>query len=62
VVTSPYARLQREIAEEANKPFTPDQAPLFRAVLLHQETHYPQTLGLYRRLALGFGDSGMTNL
>jgi hypothetical protein len=39
VVTSPIARWQREIAEEVNEPFTPDQAPLFRAVLLHQETH-----------------------
>lgn len=39
VVTSPFARWQREIAEEVNEPFTPDQAPLFRAVLLHQETH-----------------------
>jgi hypothetical protein len=39
VVTSAYARWQRAIAEEVNEPFTPDQAPLFRAVLLHQETH-----------------------
>ena len=39
VITSPFARWQREIAEEVNEPFTPDQAPLFRAVLLHQETH-----------------------
>src|ERR1700755_3031267 len=39
VVTSSFARWQREIAEEVNCPFTPDQAPLFRAVLLHQETH-----------------------
>ena len=39
VVTSPFARWQREIAEEVNEPFTPDQAPLFRAVLLHQKTH-----------------------
>jgi hypothetical protein len=39
VVTSPFARWQREIAEEVNEPFTPDQAPLFRAVLLHQDTH-----------------------
>jgi Condensation domain len=39
LVTSPNARWQREIAEEVNEPFTPDQAPLFRAVLLHQETH-----------------------
>jgi hypothetical protein len=34
----PNARWQREIAEEVNEPFTPEQAPLFRAVLLHQET------------------------
>ena len=39
VITSPNARWQREIAEEVNEPFTPDQAPLFRAALLHQETH-----------------------
>ena len=39
VITSPFARWQREIAEEVSEPFTPDQAPLFRAVLLHQETH-----------------------
>jgi hypothetical protein len=39
VVTSPFAQWQQEIAEEVNAPFTPDQAPLFRAVLLHQETH-----------------------
>jgi hypothetical protein len=39
LVTSPNARWQREIAEEVNEPFTPDQAPLFRAVLLHHETH-----------------------
>jgi hypothetical protein len=39
VVTSPNARWQQEIAEEVNAPFAPDQAPLFRAVLLHQETH-----------------------
>ena len=39
VITSPFARWQREIAEEVNRPFTPDQAPLFRAVLLHQETY-----------------------
>jgi hypothetical protein len=39
VVISPFARWQREIAEEVNAPFTPSQAPLFRAVLLHQETH-----------------------
>jgi hypothetical protein len=39
VVTSAFARWQREIAEEVNAPFTPDQAPLLRAVLLHQKTH-----------------------
>jgi Phthiocerol/phthiodiolone dimycocerosyl transferase C-terminus len=39
VVPSPFARWQREIAEEVNEPFTPYQAPLFRAVLAHQETH-----------------------
>ena len=39
VVTSPGARWQQEIAEEVNAPFTPDQAPLFRAVLLHKEAH-----------------------
>jgi len=39
VVTSPFTRWQRELAEEVNAPFTPDHAPLFRAVLLHQETH-----------------------
>ncbi len=38
VVTSPGAEWQREVAEEVNAPFTPDQAPLFRAVLLHRET------------------------
>jgi hypothetical protein len=39
VVTSHGAQWQQEIAETVNAPFTPDQAPLFRAVLLHQETH-----------------------
>jgi hypothetical protein len=39
VITSPFAQWQQEIAEEVNAPFAPDQAPLFRAVLLHQETH-----------------------
>ena len=39
LVTSPFARWQREIAEEVNDPSTPDQAPLFRAVLLHQQIH-----------------------
>lgn len=39
VVTSPNAQWGQEIAEEVNAPFTPDQAPLFRAVLLHQEMH-----------------------
>ena len=38
VVMSPGAQWQQEIAEEVNAPFTPDQAPLFRAVLLHEET------------------------
>lgn len=37
VVTSPNARWQQEIAEEINAPFTLDQSPLFRAVLLYQE-------------------------
>jgi hypothetical protein len=37
VVTSPDARWQEEIAEEINAPFTADQSPLFRAVLLYQE-------------------------
>jgi hypothetical protein len=37
VVTSPNARWQQEIAEEINAPFTADQSPLFRAVLLYQE-------------------------
>ena len=39
VITLPGAQWQQEIAEEVNAPFTPDKAPLFRAVLLHQETH-----------------------
>jgi len=39
LITSPGAQWQKEIAEEVNAPFTPDQAPLFRAVLLHQERH-----------------------
>jgi hypothetical protein len=39
VITSAGAQWQREISEEVNAPFTPDQAPLFRAVLLHQKTH-----------------------
>ena len=39
VITSPGAQWQQEIAEEVNAPFSPDQAPLFRAVLLHQEAH-----------------------
>jgi hypothetical protein len=38
VVTSPGAQWQREIAEEINTSFNPDQAPLFRSVLLHHET------------------------
>jgi hypothetical protein len=40
VITSPLARWQQEIAEEVNSPFTRNQAPLFRAVLLDQETHF----------------------
>ncbi|MCU1252833.1 MAG: hypothetical protein JWQ49_5862 [Edaphobacter sp.] len=39
MVTSPSAQWQQEIAEEVNAPFAPDEAPLSRAVLLHQETH-----------------------
>jgi NRPS condensation-like uncharacterized protein len=39
VITSPFAQWQQEIAEEVNAPFAPDQGPLFRAVLLHQETY-----------------------
>jgi len=39
VITSPGAKWQKEIAEEVDEPFTPDQAPLFRSVLLHQERH-----------------------
>lgn len=39
VVTSAHAQWQAEIAEEVSAPFTPNLAPLFRAVLLHQETH-----------------------
>jgi hypothetical protein len=39
VIMSPEAQWQQKIAEEINAPFTPDRAPLFRAVLLHQATH-----------------------
>ena len=39
VITSPGAQWQQEIAEEINAPFNPNQAPLFRAVLIHQEAH-----------------------
>jgi len=39
VITSLEAQWQQEVAEEVNAPFTPAHAPLFRAVLLHQETH-----------------------
>ena len=54
VVTSPNARWQREIAEEVNEPFTPDQAPLFRAVLLHQETHCMFILSSHHAVSDGF--------
>jgi len=54
VVTSPYARWQWEIAKEVNAPFTPDQAPLFRAVLLHQETHCIFILSSYHAVSDGF--------
>src|SRR5882757_9732536 len=54
VVTSPTARWQREIAEEVNAPFTPDQAPLFRAVLLHQETHCTFILSSHHAVSDGF--------
>ena len=54
VVTSPNARWQREIAEEVNEPFTPDQAPLFRAVLLHQETRCIFILSSHHAVSDGF--------
>ena len=54
VVTSPNARWQREIAEEVNEPFTPDQAPLFRAVLLYQETHCIFILSSHHAVSDGF--------
>ena len=54
VVTSPGAQWQREIAEEVNEPFTPDQAPLFRAVLLHQETHCTFILSAHHAVSDGF--------
>jgi hypothetical protein len=54
VITSPTAGWQREIAEELNEPFTPDQAPLFRAVLLHQETRCIFILSSHHALSDGF--------
>jgi hypothetical protein len=54
VVTSPTARWQREVAEEVNAPFTPDRAPLFRAVLLHQETHCIFILSSHHAVSDGF--------
>jgi NRPS condensation-like uncharacterized protein len=54
VVTSPDARWQREIAEEVNAPFTPDQAPLFRAVLLHQKRHCTFILSSHHAVSDGF--------
>ncbi len=54
VVTSPNSRWQREIAEEVNEPFTPDQAPLSRAVLLHQETHCVFILSSHHAVSDGF--------
>src|SRR5258708_6802925 len=54
VVTSPNAWWQREIAEERNEPFTLDQAPLFRAVLLHQETHCIFILSSHHAASDGF--------
>jgi hypothetical protein len=54
LVTSSFARWEREIAEEVNEPFTPDQAPLFRAVLLHQETHCTFILSSHHAVSDGF--------
>jgi NRPS condensation-like uncharacterized protein len=54
VVTSPFARWQREIAEEVNAPFTPHQAPLFRAALLHQETHCTFILSSHHAVSDGY--------
>ena len=54
VVTSPFARWQREIAEEVNAPFTPYQAPLFRAVLLLQDTHCTFILSSHHAVCDGF--------
>jgi hypothetical protein len=54
VITSPNARWQREIAEVVNEPFTPDQAPLFRAVLFHQETHCIFILSSHHAVSDGF--------
>jgi NRPS condensation-like uncharacterized protein len=53
VVTSHNARWQREIAEAVNEPFAPDQAPLFRAVLLHQKTHCIFILSSHHAVADG---------
>jgi hypothetical protein len=54
VITSPNARWQREIAEEVSEPFTPDEAPLFRAVLLHQETQSIFILSSHHAVSDGF--------
>jgi NRPS condensation-like uncharacterized protein len=54
MVSSPHARWQREIAEEVNEPFTPDKAPLFRAVLLHQETQCIFILSSHHAVSDGF--------
>ena len=54
VVTSPSSRWQREIAEEVSEPFTPDQAPLFRAVLLHDETHCTFILSSHHAVCDGY--------
>ncbi|HTF65760.1 MAG TPA: condensation domain-containing protein, partial [Edaphobacter sp.] len=54
VVTSPGAQWQREIAEEVNEPFTPDQALLFRAALLHQDTHCILILSSHHTVSDGF--------
>ena len=54
VVASQDAQWQREIAEEVNAPFIPDQAPLFRAVLLHQERHCTFILSSHHAVSDGF--------
>ena len=54
VITSAGAQWQREISEEVNAPFTPDQAPLFRAVLLHQKTHCIFILSSHHAVCDGF--------